>query len=78
MEIICNWKDPKESPSEVKFASLNEEECREKSIDAIVDKIARFFEKDRDKWKELKRCWMVNYRSEDLRKLLKEALEREE
>lgn len=46
--------------------------------DELVDKIARFFEKDRDKWKALKRCWMINYRSDDLRKLLKEALESED
>lgn len=44
----------------------------------LVDKIAGFFEKDRDRWKALKRCWMINYRSDDLRKLLKEALESED
>ena len=40
----------------------------------IVDKIASFFEHE-DNWHKLKSCWLEDGRSEDLRKLLKQALE---
>jgi hypothetical protein len=41
--------------------------------DELVDKIASFFEKE-ENWTVLKACWLENDRSEDLRKLLHEAL----
>ena len=40
----------------------------------IVDKIASFIEKE-ENWPLLKDCWIVNDRSDDLRALLKRALE---
>ena len=39
----------------------------------VVDKIATFFEKE-EHWSALKRCWIENDRSDDLRKLLMEAI----
>lgn len=44
------------------------------NIDEIVDKIARFFEEDEHNWYALHNCWMANGYSEDLRRLLKQAL----
>lgn len=40
----------------------------------IVDKIASFLEQE-DNWLLLRDCWLENDRSEDLRDLLKRALE---
>jgi hypothetical protein len=40
----------------------------------VVDKIASFIEQE-DNWRLLNDCWIVNDRSEDLRALLKRALE---
>lgn len=40
----------------------------------VVDKIAGFLEQE-DNWHKLKSCWLENDRSEDLRKLLTQALE---
>ena len=44
------------------------------NIDIVVDKIAGYFEKETN-WLALRSCWLNNDRSEDLRKLLKKALE---
>lgn len=52
-----------------KYKQSNEEENNEE----LVNKIANYFEKD-DNWRKLKECWMYNGRSEDFRRLLKEAL----
>ena len=41
--------------------------------DELVDKIANFFEKE-ENWRALKDCWFVNGRSNDLRRLLYEAI----
>lgn len=39
----------------------------------LVDKIASFFERE-ENWDALKRCWLENGRSDDLRRLLTKAL----
>lgn len=44
---------------------------------AIINDIAEYLERP-ENWRRLKDCWIVNGRSDDLRQLLKEALEREE
>lgn len=44
----------------------------------LIDKIAGFFETDPVNWSALKNCWLENERSDDLRALLKKALESEE
>ena len=41
--------------------------------DVEVDKIASFFEQE-ENWIALKNCWLENYRSDDLRKLLARAI----
>lgn len=41
--------------------------------DELVDKIASFFEEE-ENWKALKNCWLKNDKSDDLRRLLYEAL----
>lgn len=43
------------------------------NTEEIVDKIASFLEKE-ENWLELRNCWLLNDRSEDLRKLLRMAL----
>lgn len=43
----------------------------------IIEQIAIYLEQ-KENWRRLKDCWIVNGRSDDLRQLLKEALEREE
>ena len=40
----------------------------------ISEKIASFLERD-DNWEELKACWLIDGRSDDLRALLRRALE---
>lgn len=40
----------------------------------LVNKIATFFEKE-ENWIALKHCWIYSGRSEDLRKLLRQALQ---
>ena len=42
-------------------------------IEIIVDKIATFFEEERN-WRALKNCWLENDRSDDLRRLLYKAI----
>lgn len=39
----------------------------------LIDKIANFLERE-ENWSTLKRCWLENGRSEDLRKLLVKAI----
>jgi hypothetical protein len=41
--------------------------------DELVDKIARFFEKE-ENWSKLKQCWLEDGRSNDLRSLLYNAI----
>lgn len=41
-----------------------------------IDKIASFLEKE-ENWRALKSCWLVNGRSEDLRSLLRRAIDEE-
>lgn len=43
------------------------------SKDELVDKIANFFERE-ENWRELKRCWLEDGRSNDLRSLLYKAI----
>jgi hypothetical protein len=53
------------------FRQIGKEECE---VVDLVDKIARFFEKD-DNWKYLKRdCWLMNGYSTELRRMLYEAI----
>jgi hypothetical protein len=40
----------------------------------LVDKIASFLEED-DNWSAMTQCWNINGRSDDLRKLLRQALD---
>ena len=44
------------------------------NVEILVDKIATFFEKE-ENWRALKDCWLENDRSDDLRKLLRKAIE---
>lgn len=55
----CGFKD---------VEAVNEE------YDELTDKIARFFEKDEQNWSALKNCWLVDDKSNDLRRLLQKAL----
>lgn len=59
---------------EVKGNFVNFETIQsENNIELIIDKIAGFFEKE-ENWSNLKNCWLEDDRSNDLRKLLAEAL----
>lgn len=42
--------------------------------DQLVDKVASYFERNDKHWHQLHTCWIVNGRSDDLRALLREAL----
>ncbi len=54
----------------------NMTENREKVLE-IINCIAEYLERP-ENWRRLKDCWIINGRSDDLRQLLKEALERDE
>ena len=44
-------------------------DAKEESIDVILEYIEQ-----KENWRRLKDCWIINGRSDDLRQLLKEAL----
>ena len=55
------------------FANVGKKEY---AVADLVDKIANFFERDDSNWKTLKRdCWLINGRSNKLRRMLTVALQ---
>ena len=49
------------------------EEIQDDKPNELIDKIASFFETE-ENWKALKKCWLEDGRSEDLRSLLYKAI----
>jgi hypothetical protein len=73
-EITGEWKScTKDCPVFGKAPEEIENIAIEMKNSALVDKIASFFEEE-ENWKALKNCWLENDKSNDLRKLLHEAL----
>lgn len=52
---------------------LYEQGYRKQSEEDLIDKIATYFEQDKN-WTRLKDVWSWNGRSDDLRRMLKESL----
>lgn len=52
------------------------QKSKENQQEQMFEKIATFFEKE-ENWNEMKECWRCNGRSNDFRKILKEAMELE-
>lgn len=73
-EITGEWEScSKDCPIFGKDPEEIKDIATEMKNNALVDKIASFFEEE-ENWKALKNCWLENDKSDDLRKLLHKAL----